>query len=75
MASPPEIFFRYLVISAELSAVEAEILTRGKEPEEEESSARHKRGNIKQTLYCRNFHFHCFEMTENFTISVLGSDV
>lgn len=49
MASPSEIFFRYLDISAELSAVEAEILTRGKEPVEE-SSAISKRGNVKIKL-------------------------
>lgn len=45
MASPSEIFFRYLVISAKLSVVEAEILTRGREPEVE-SSARSERGGF-----------------------------
>lgn len=37
MASPVEIFFRYLVTSAELSAVEAERLTRAKVPDDESS--------------------------------------
>lgn len=50
MASPSASFFRYLVISAELSDVEAEILTRGKEPEDE-SSAKRKRSYFNQNLW------------------------
>lgn len=50
MASPSEIFFRYLVISAELSVVDAEILTRGKEPEEESSARSSQRGHFQHKL-------------------------
>lgn len=62
MDSPPESFFRYLVISVELSAVEAEILTRGKEPEEE-SSAKKQERNFKRELGTVIWFSLHFEMT------------
>ncbi len=39
IASPLEIFFRHLVMSAAVSGMEDEMLTRGREPPEDESSA------------------------------------
>lgn len=38
IASPLEIFFRHLVMSAAVSGMVAEMLTRGREPEDESSA-------------------------------------
>lgn len=53
MASPLEIFFRYLVMSAAVSGTEAEILTMGREPEDDSSDKRKPRDMSKTPQLAR----------------------
>lgn len=56
-ASPFDIFFRYIVMSAALSENEADMLTKGREPAAK-SSGKEKKNEIKEFMLCGNHSLH-----------------
>lgn len=56
-ASPFDIFFKYIVMSAALSENEADMLTKGREPAAK-SSGKEKKMRLKNSRFCGNHSLH-----------------